>query len=249
MIGVEPVATFRLDVKYTQLASALTAAGVAPVLLKGPAFDQLLFAGRRSRAYRDIDLLVAPESLQTADRVLEQLGFRLAREDPALRRLGERVAISAGMFAPEHATARIRDSDRFVVDLHRTLPEVGTSAQETWHALCAHRTTITVANAPVETLDRTASALLIALHAAHHGPRWERARADLERACEVLDRDCWLGAAMLARELLAEDPMGVGLATTARGRALATELGLPTAPTLARRLGWWGIAWLERRRV
>ena len=64
----------------------------------------------------------------------------------------------------------------------------------------------------------------------------------------MLDRDCWLAAAQLARDLRAGRAMGIGLATTAAGRTLAGELGLPTAPPLARRLAWAGIGWLQRRR-
>lgn len=247
-MGAEPVATFRLDVKYTHVAAALLQAGVETVLLKGPAFDRLLFEGKRARGYRDIDLLVDPARLPAAEQGLSGLGFRRARKDSVWRGLGMRVAIGAGALRAEHATAWIRDGDRFVVDLHHTLPEVGASAEETWRALRAHRSSITVVDAPAETLDRTASVLLIALHAAHHGPRWNRGREDLERACVVVDRECWRAAARLAGDLRAQASMGIGLATTSAGCALAGELGLPTAAPLARRVAWAGIARLERRR-
>jgi hypothetical protein len=247
-MGAEPVATFRLDVKYTHVAAALQQAGVETVLLKGPAFDQLLFEGKRARGYRDIDLLVDPARLPAAEQGLGRLGFRRATEDSVWRGLGVRIAIAAGALRAEQATAWIRDDDRFVVDLHHTLPEVRASAEETWRVLRAHRSSITVVDAPAETLDRTASALLIALHAAHHGPRWNRAREDLERACVVLERDCWLAAARLAHDLRAGAAMGIGLATTSAGRAIAGELGLPTSVPVARRVAWAGIAWLQRRR-
>ena len=58
--SISPLATFRLDVEYTRIAPAFTAAGIGTILLKGPAFDQLLFGGTRSRAYSDIDLLADP---------------------------------------------------------------------------------------------------------------------------------------------------------------------------------------------
>jgi Uncharacterised nucleotidyltransferase len=247
-MGAEPVATFRLDVKYTHVAAALLEGGVETVLLKGPAFDQLLFEGKRARGYRDIDLLVDPARLPAAEGGLSRLGFRRARQESVWRALGMRIAIAIGARSAEHSTAWIRDGDRFVVDLHHTLPEVGTSADETWRALRAHRSSITVVDAPAETLDRTASALLIALHCAHHGPRWNRAREDLERACAVVDRDCWLAAARLAHDLRAGAAMGIGLGTTPAGSALARELGLPTAAPLARRAAWTGIVWLDRRR-
>ena len=75
-IAPSPLATFRLDVEYTRIAPAFTAAGIETILLKGPAFDQLLFDGERSRAYSDIDLLVDPARVPAAEQVLGALGFR-----------------------------------------------------------------------------------------------------------------------------------------------------------------------------
>jgi hypothetical protein len=233
-----PLATFRLDVEYVRIAPALATAGVRTILLKGPAFDQLLFGGKRSRAYSDIDLLVDPARGRAAGQVLEQLGFRRAERASAVHRGVRRTGLAVGVVKHAHATAWIRDRDGFTVDLHVTLPAVGAPAGEVWHALEKHHAVITVVESQVETLDRQASAMLIALHAAHHGPGWNRARADLDRACESLERDCWRAAARLARELRAEDEMGIGLGTTDAGRAIARELDLRTRPTLADRVRW-----------
>jgi hypothetical protein len=245
--STSPLATFRLDVGYTRIAPAFTAAGVETILLKGPAFDQLLFGGKRSRAYSDIDLLVDPSGVPAAERVLEELGFRRAKRGSAASQLVKRAGIAAGVREAAHATAWVRDRDRFTIDLHHTLPRVGASAEQTWRALRAHQITITVVDARVQTLDQPASALLIALHAAHHGPGWNRARTDLRRACELLDRDCWRAAALLARDLRAEAEMGIGLGTADDGCALARELGLGTKATPAHRLMWSAIAWTQRR--
>ncbi len=241
------LATFRLDVQYTRVAPAFQDAGIGTILLKGPAFDQLLFDGTRSRAYSDIDLLVDPARLGASERLLEELGFRRAEEEAAVRKLVRRAGIAVGVPWGAHASAWVRDRDRFTLDLHTTLPTIGASAEPAWRALRAHRVTITVVGAQVETLDRTASALLIALHAAHHGPDWNRCRIDLQRACDVLERECWHAAACLARDLKAEAAMGVGLGTVKDGRAIARELGLRTEPTLAYRVRWSGAAWINRR--
>ncbi len=246
-IAPSPLATFRLDVEYTRIAPSFTAAGIQPILLKGPAFDQLLFGGKRSRAYSDIDLLVDPASVPATERILGELGFRRAEGGSAASPLIRRAGIAVGVLEAVHATAWVRDRDRFTVDLHHTLPLVGVSAAGMWRALRAHQATITVIEARVQTLDRPASALLIALHAAHHGPSWNRAGTDLRRACEVLDRECWRAAALLARDLRAEAEMGIGLGTVGEGRALAGELGLATKPTPAQRLRWAVIAWTQKR--
>jgi hypothetical protein len=242
------LATFWLDVEYTRIAPVFTDAGIMTILLKGPAFDQLLFDGRRARAYSDIDLLVDPARVVAAERLLEQLGFRRAGQESAARQLVRRAGIAVGVVAVAHATVWIRARDQFTVDLHDNLPQVGASADLAWRALQAHRATITVVRARVQTLDRTASALLIALHAAHHGPDWNRARTDLQRAYRALERDCWHAAALLARDLRAEAAMGIGLGTVEEGRTLARELGLPTKPTPAYRLMWSGMQAHRRHR-
>lgn len=236
----ERLDTFRLDVKCTQVASALQAAGIGVLLLKGPAFDQLLFGGTRSRSYADIDLLVEPDRARHAQRVLERLGFHRAKR---------RTRLGAALGRPGHATAWVRAADRFTVDLHTTLPQVGIPAPMVWRALRANRITIDVVGARIATLDGPASALLIALHAAHHGPAWNRAQTDLRQACELLDRECWHAAARLARELRAERGMGIGLATAEDGRGVADQLGLPTKPTVAYRLRWSTADLLERWRA
>jgi hypothetical protein len=240
--------TFRLDVQYTRLASALADEGLTTILLKGPAFDQLLFEGARKRDYSDIDLLVEPGSVDRAEGLMERRGFHRAARRPMFT-FGWRLGVAVGLLDHSHAGAWIRERDRFTVDLHHTLPLVGTSAQEVWRELVAHRVTITVVGSQVDTIDRAASALLIALHAAHHGPSWRRIRTDLERACELLDLGCWREAKQLADDLRASRAMGIGLGTTAAGRAIAHQLELGTEPTLAYRLIWPVSAWIDRRRT
>jgi hypothetical protein len=151
------------------------------------------------------------------------------------------------VLSASEATPWVRDG--FTVDLHDTLPHVGAQPLEVWQALIGHVVAITVAGAEVETLDGAGSALLVALHAVHHGPRWNRARTDLQTACEVLERDCWRAAAKLAHDLRGERAMGVGLGTAAEGAALARELRLQSSPRVADRLRWAGVAVTERRRA
>jgi hypothetical protein len=235
-LSAERLGTFRIDAKYVQVAAAFEAAGVETILLKGPAFDQLLYDGKRSRSYADIDLLVDPGRLLAAERLLKELGFHRAKR--AWAELARRSGLHAVLLRPAHAAAWVRAGDRFTVDLHGTLPHVGATPLRMWHSLRAHRTTITVLGTLVPTLDRPASAMLIALHAAHHGPDWNRARTDLQRACKSLEAACWQAASRLARELGAEAAMGIGLGTVTKGHAVARELGLPTRPTLDYRLRW-----------
>ncbi len=243
------LATFRLDVEYLRIAPAFSAARVSTILLKGPAFDQLLFGGVRSRSYSDIDVLVDPAGLAEAGRVLERLGFRRAERQSRVPEPFRRIGIAVRLLAAPHGAPWVRERDGFTIDLHETLPLIGASPGDAWLALSAHHATVTLVDSEVTTLDRAASALLIALHAAHHGRGWSRAQTDLRRACELLERDCWDDAVRLARVLRAEAAMGTGLGTVAEGVELARELGLRTKPTIANRLTWFITALVEHRRT
>ena len=100
--------------------------------------------------------------------------------------------------------------------------------------LRGHQVTIRSSRHECETLDQPASALLIALHAAHHGPSWNRARTDLRRACELLDRDCWLrggaGARSAGRSCDGYRAGNGGRGPRARGRARTPNHADPRRP-------------------
>jgi hypothetical protein len=99
----------RADRWLAEVVPALRAAGVDPVLLKGPAIAQWLYAEYPLlRGYHDVDLLVAPHHLGRAEDVLRQLGFT----PPGLAAPGD---------VPTHANAWFRARDGAEIDLHRCL--------------------------------------------------------------------------------------------------------------------------------
>jgi hypothetical protein len=238
------LATFVLDVKYIELVDDLQALGIRPVLIKGPAFDRLLYGGRRIRAYSDIDVLIDPDRLSAAERALVANGFRRFESESTARQTDPEIGISVGVLGASHATPWIRESDNFIVDIHDSLPQLGAPPARVWQTLTRHVASITIAGFSLETLDRVASALLICLHAAHHGPGWRSSADDMEQALQLLDFACWRAAADLARQLGAELPMGIGLGLNEQGRILALQLGLSPDPTAAYRLMWDGAAWM-----
>ncbi len=113
-----------------------------------------------------------------------------------------------------------------MVDLHHTLPQIAADPAKVWEVVADHRSVIDVVGSPTEVLDPPASALLIALHAAHHGPDWGGTDQDLERALEVLDDSVWEEARDMAIALGAERQMGTGLGLNDVGARLARRLGL-----------------------
>ncbi len=161
--------TFRLDVKGAEVRAALTGAGVRAVLIKGPALARLLHG---SRDYMDVDLLVDPVALPRAEEALAELGFRRFEREAAVRSTDPAVGRAIGGQGALHATVWLREQDGFLIDLHDSLPQCGADASVVWQALAGHLDVATIGGVATETLDRVASALLVALHTAHHGPGW-----------------------------------------------------------------------------
>jgi hypothetical protein len=242
--GADAAATaFLLDVKGAQVREALGAAGIGSVLLKGPAFARLLYDAPESRGYFDIDLLIDSCRERDAQHVLSALGFRLlapgspsAQTNPAL---GQKVQAVGGVYA----STWLRPSDDLVVDLHRSLPQVHVNESRVWSALTGHLEATMIGGAPTYVLDRPATAMLVALHAANHGPTGERAVSDLQRAVEVFDLECWNQARAIASTLEAVDSMAAGLSLTPEGCRVAKELGLVPMASAALRLLWAGAPW------
>jgi hypothetical protein len=241
--GSAAASTFRLDVKGAEIRQAFEAAGVRVVLLKGPALARLLYPDSRCREYSDVDLLVDPAALQRAEQILAAVEFRRFDPESAVRQTDAAVGIAVGAHGAAHATTWLRERDSLIIDLHDSLPQCGVPAGVVWRAVTQHLDVVTVGGVATETLDRPASALLVALHAAHHGPQWGPAVTDLEAALEVFDRECWEAARDLAVELQAEAAMGIGLGISDAGRTMARQLALHSEPTPANRLVWAGAPW------
>ncbi len=198
------------------MQAALERAGVRSVLLKGPAFGRLLYHDARSRDYADVDLLVDPARLESAEKVLRALDFHRVDPEAAVRQTDASVGGAVGVQGASVPRRGSRER-QFVIDLHDNLPQCGAHADLVWRALGEHLVVEEIAGSPTATLDRPASALLVALHAAHHGPGWDPGARDLAAAVEMFDLDCWREARALASTLEAEVALGAGLGTSESG--------------------------------
>jgi hypothetical protein len=209
----------RLDVTLVEVHRALTAAGVRPLLLKGPAIAHWLYDDDASdRAYVDIDLLVSPHDAPAAAAVLAQLDF---------------VALRAGFgdtsSADRHAQTWRREPPRLAhIDLHHRFAGIGAGSAAIWEALTEHAVTLRVAGHDVEALDDVGLALIVGLHAAAHGLEHGQPGEDLERALERVPHATWTAATALARRLDAEQSFALGLRRLPRGAQLAQHLELTT---------------------
>ena len=204
----------RIDAATAEVLSALRAAGIEALLLKGASIARWLYDG--TRGYTDSDLWVRPGAGRAADQVMQELGF-------------EKLVDEGGLpdWWQEHGSHWSRSADAVCVDLHRTLPGVGVDTESAWRTLSVDDTVVEVAGYPAPALSLAGRALNIALHAAHHGSGWGKVLADLERALQLVDDSVWAQAAALAGELDAVDAFAAGLRLVPPGAALAARLALP----------------------
>ncbi|MEH1101634.1 lasso peptide biosynthesis B2 protein [Micromonospora sp. CPCC 205561] len=209
-----------LDATAAVVTRALAEQGVEAVLLKGAGLARRLGL-ERQRIYSDIDLLVAPASFATAQRVLADLGCRSALPE-------ERPDRRSHWY---ERPWRVPGPVPLTVDLHRGFHGVA-DPEALWSSLSGAAVRIPLAGGTVAVPDETGTALLVALHAAAPG-RSGRPLADLERALEVFAPETWRAAADLAARTGAVPLFALGLRLTPAGAELAAALGLPRRTTPA----------------
>jgi hypothetical protein len=160
-------------------------------------------------------VLVPPASLERARQVLRRLGFHL-REDrlPAPDE-------------PVHAEPWSRTREAPLVDLHQALFGIAVDPQAAWALVSEETETKRIAGTPVELPRIPVRALIVALHAAQHGPTLAKPIEDLSRALRRATPETWAEAARLADRLNATLTLSSGLGLVPEGERLAAELGLP----------------------
>jgi hypothetical protein len=195
-----------MDVAALEIVELLGRGGLRSILLKGPALARWLYDDPSERRYNDIDLLVEAARFRDAERALAAAGFRFADHG-------------------EHAHAWIRN-DGASVDLHYTFSGVRASPDLVWDALVQRTEPLAVSGGTIETLDAPGRALIVALHAAHHGIRADKPYRDLLRAVERVEPRTWKEALELAERLDALPSFAAGLRLAPEGAGVADALGL-----------------------
>jgi hypothetical protein len=230
-----------LDAATAAVSEAFAAAGIRSVLLRGPSIERHLYGPGEVRSYVDADLLVEPGTFARGEQVLAEHGF--THYAVLGQRSADRPAWSRTWSRPDGGT----------VDLHRTLVGVGVEDEEVWRTLGDHVQPVAVARRRLDGLDTAATALVVTLHAAHHGRQVRKPLDDLARALEQIPDDAWQDAAALAKRLAATPAFAAGLRLLPAGTDLARRLDLQetataevilrasTAPAMAL-----GFEWLAR---
>lgn len=213
-----------VDATTAEVVRALRDDGCTAILLRGPVLLRTLYGDGAHRAYVDTDLLVPPRDLARAGDVLRRLGFSLVLDH------GDH-----GWVADPHAQEWGR-APHGHVDLHWVLTGCAVAGDRCWEILSEHVEPMTVGGVEALAPTRAAIALIVALHAAHHGTTTRKPLDDLEIALERLGAETWRAAAALAGELEATEAFAAGLRLAPRGALMADSLGLADAVSARRRL-------------
>ena len=208
----------RLDDLTTRVVEKLRRAGIRSIVLKGPSIARWLYTEGSRRHYVDSDLLVNPEDIEAACRVLEELNFEHPRGPIAAGLPGDR--------AP-YAYAWIDQATGARLELHRTLIGVGAPPEKAWRLMSEQTEEMPLGGERIEVLNEPARTMHVALHAAQDGGRAPRAMEDLRRAIDKIPLDTWRQAKSLAEALGAAQALAYGLRLRPEGRELVAALGLP----------------------
>ena len=222
-----------------QMADVLEKAGVSFILLRGPSIARHLYSSSEVRPYVDVDLLVPIHQAPVVESTLPRRGFAYRAV------LGQRQ-----VDRPHWSSTWVRASDGANIDVHWTLVGVNVSPETAWTEFVGETEPIDVCGTRLDGLSARATALVIALHAAHHGAGITQPIRDLDRALAKFDLEIWSGAAQLAERLDGVDAFSAGLRLAAGGEEMADRLSLPpvrstevllrssTAPPMALGFDW-----------
>jgi hypothetical protein len=212
--------TLRADQLLAAGTRALARDEVPHLLLRGPAIAQWVYTAEERRPYIDADLLVPEPLVERAGGALRAAGFEPLLEDAA-----------PAEQAPHARTFRA-PGEGGTIDLHWTLRGVGAPPDAVWEGLREGAGAIDVAGTSVAVPSEHGRALIVALHAAQHGPTGRVPLRDVELALQRVDPSVWRQAAALAERLDATAGFAAGLRLAPGGARLLEEMSIGARPTI-----------------
>ena len=228
--------TLVVDAATAEVIAALARRTVDCILLRGPAVARRLYDAVELRSYIDADLLVSPNQVIDAERALSAIGFTPLADDSDLSH-----------HRPVHAREWQRGN--VSVDLHRRVAGCTAPDDVIWQTFHEHSEVVSLAGVSARIPSPSALALIVALHAAHNGPRMPKPLADLARALARFDDATWNEASQLAERAGASPAFAAGLRLLPAGVARAPRVA-PTIDVALRSSGApplsLGIDWLLR---
>lgn len=160
----------KMTAELIRLVKRFSEDGLRVIAFKGPALAMQVYGAAGRRLCRDLDLLVAPEDHERAERLLRGEGYGYETgEIPFKAGLARRLApfstrmIHTRMFHP---------GNRIPLELHYYLMQDASPAAWPFDVLWRERASVTIAGTSVPTLPLALHGLYMSLHAEQHG--WER---------------------------------------------------------------------------
>ncbi len=207
--------TMRLCGELTKLINAFNSESIRVLSFKGPTLATLAYENIALRPFGDLDLLVSPDDVVRAARLLHCLGF------PAWSQADEKN------LAGECESTFIRPGDNLCVDLHWALSRDGLPLSIPFDTLWSKAQDVLIGGIGVPTLPMDDLCLYLCLHGTKH--LWERLSwvcdiAELVRAQPQLD---------LERLLKRADSLGYGRMFLLAMELAHSILGLPLPQTVA----------------
>lgn len=223
------------------------------IVLKGLHLDVNFYGGPGRRKNGDHDLLVRPDRIQDAARVLHEMGFT----DPSVRADGDRGASDAREVAneeavPHHAPPLVRrepERPPVMVELHWALspssPTLPLHGAVDWtEAAWDRAVSASLLGEPVQQLDLADEVLYLALHLARHLTYYDAQvmprLSMIEDLARVVSAHPKLKGSLLRKRGEALGPVCIfGPAQFLSQSALGVDLGLPVERA-------WPNGWLSR---
>lgn len=206
--------SLRIDHETAKISRSLAQSGVECILLKGPVIARALYSDGIPRSYLDCDLLIQEEQFAIVRERLRTLGFAE----------GTLVGDARGR-RPIHAEEWVR-TDGINVDLHRWVWGAVPDSARVWSIFRPRAQSMVISGETLLVPDQPTLAVLIVLHAAHHGAGMEQPMMDLDRALDLIPTASWAEAAQVASDIEATTAFARGLSLSPKAHQVASEIGV-----------------------
>lgn len=161
----------QLTAEMIEVSKLLSAGGVRSIMLKGPVLAQRLYGGLHLRTSKDLDLLVPENQIDSAEKILQNRGYKLDDQIPR---------IIDDLRWKTHHVSLSSPANGIQIELHwRLNPD--TVRESTFDELWGRRSIVALSGYKVDGLGNEDLFVYLISHGARHG--WFRLRwlADIDR--------------------------------------------------------------------
>ena len=198
-----------LQAELSRISRAFADAGIPLVALKGPVVEQQVYARGQRRQYRDLDVLIQPNSFAESCALLQTLGYG-GQVVQAAKNSAAQTRRLINSYKHVHAERNMGNT-RLIVELHWRLGGTPRMFAQCEHEIWQRPGTVAIGNVDVRTLPKRESLIFLACHGGRH--RWKRLSwlCDFARAAEQTSADAWPEILSYASHLSLRPYLDLGL--------------------------------------